>query len=41
MNRKVKVRKYTPTHALTQVQKDKTKVIPRKEKYKWRTVNNY
>jgi len=28
------VRKETPTHGLTQVHKDKTKVIPRKDKYK-------
>ena len=27
-------RKTTPPHASTQVHKDKTKVIPRKEKYK-------
>ena len=27
-------RKVTPPHASTQVHKDKTKVIPRKEKYK-------
>ena len=31
---KVSVRKETPTHGLTQVHKDKTKLIPRKEKYK-------
>ena len=30
----VSVRKETPTHGLTQVHKDKTKVIPRKDKYK-------
>lgn len=28
------VRKVTPSHASTQVHKDKTKVIPRKSKYK-------
>ena len=27
-------RKKTPSHASTQVHKDKTKVIPRKQKYK-------
>jgi len=31
---KIKSRKETPSHASTQVHKDKTKVIPRKEKYK-------
>jgi hypothetical protein len=41
MKMKIKVRKYTPTHAITKVQKDKTKVLPRKEKHKWLTVNNY
>ena len=30
----IKTRKETPSHASTQVHKDKTKVIPRKEKYK-------
>lgn len=30
----LKSRKATPTHGLTQVHKDKTKVIPRKKKYK-------
>jgi|TARA_B100001063_G_C16538262_1_gene439916 uncharacterized protein with von Willebrand factor type A (vWA) domain len=30
----IKSRKETPSHGLTQVHKDKTKVIPRKEKYK-------
>ena len=30
---KIKSRKETPSHASTQVHKDKTKVIPRKEKY--------
>ena len=30
----IKSRKETPSHASTQVHKDKTKVIPRKEKYK-------
>ena len=29
-----KTRKKTPPHASTQMHKDKTKVIPRKEKYK-------
>ena len=29
-----KARKKTPSHASTQMHKDKTKVIPRKEKYK-------
>ena len=29
-----KTRKKTPPHASTQLHKDKTKVIPRKEKYK-------
>lgn len=28
------VRKVTPSHASTQMHKDKTKVIPRKQKYK-------
>ena len=31
---KIKSRKHQPDHSLTQVHKDKTKVIPRKEKYK-------
>ena len=31
---KIFPRKKTPPHASTQVHKDKTKVIPRKEKYK-------
>lgn len=30
----VKARKETPPHASTQMHSDKTKVIPRKEKYK-------
>lgn len=30
----LKSRKQTPSHASTQVHKDKTKVIPRKQKYK-------
>ena len=30
----IKSRKETPSHASTQVHKDKTKVIPRKSKYK-------
>ena len=30
----VKVRKVTPAHAITRVEEDKTKRIPRKEKYK-------
>ena len=30
----IKVRKESPSHASTQVHKDKTKVIPRKSKYK-------
>lgn len=30
----VKVRKITPAHAITRVEEDKTKRIPRKEKYK-------
>ena len=30
----LKSRKETPSHASTQVHKDKTKVIPRKQKYK-------
>lgn len=30
----LKSRKETPSHGLTQVHKDKTKVIPRKKKYK-------
>ena len=30
----IKCRKETPSHASTQVHKDKTKVIPRKSKYK-------
>ena len=29
----IKSRKETPSHASTQVHKDKTKVIPRKDKY--------
>tara|TARA_B100000131_G_C18017589_1_gene573185 strand:- start:883 stop:1089 length:207 start_codon:yes stop_codon:yes gene_type:complete len=29
-----KVRKVTPAHAITRVEEDKTKRIPRKEKYK-------
>ena len=32
--RELKSRKETPSHASTQVHKDKTKVIPRKRKYK-------
>jgi|TARA_B100000809_G_scaffold62891_1_gene59619 hypothetical protein len=32
--RELKARKETPSHASTQVHKDKTKVIPRKRKYK-------
>jgi hypothetical protein len=32
--RDLKSRKETPSHASTQVHKDKTKVIPRKKKYK-------
>ena len=31
---KVKVRKITPAHAVTRVEEDKTKRIPRKEKHK-------
>ena len=31
---KIKSRKHQPDHSLTQVHKDKTNVIPRKEKYK-------
>lgn len=31
---KIKSRKHQPDHSLTQIHKDKTKVIPRKEKYK-------
>ncbi len=31
---KVKVRKVTPVHAVTRVEPDKTKKIPRKNKYK-------
>lgn len=30
----LKSRKQTPSHASTQMHKDKTKVIPRKQKYK-------
>ena len=30
----IKSRKATPSHGLTQVHKDKTKIIPRKKKYK-------
>ena len=30
----VKIRKVTPAHAITRVEEDKTKRIPRKEKYK-------
>ena len=30
----IKSRKHSPDHSLTQVHKDKTKVIPRKRKYK-------
>lgn len=30
----IKVRKVTPAHATTRVEEDKTKRIPRKEKYK-------
>jgi hypothetical protein len=29
----IKVRKETPSHASTQMHKDKTKIIPRKEKH--------
>lgn len=36
---KLKVRKVTPTHAITQKHKDKSKTIPRKQKYKQETPN--
>ena len=32
--RDVKVRKITPVHAVTRIEEDKSKRIPRKEKYK-------
>jgi hypothetical protein len=35
----IKVRKITPMHALTKIQEDKTKQIPRKEKHKH--INSY
>ena len=38
-NRNIKVRKIVPVHALTKIQEDKTKKIPRKEKHKH--INTY
>ena len=36
---KIKVRKITPPHSVTRVEKDKTKTLPRKAKYK--DINTY
>lgn len=35
----IKVRKVTPSHSVTRVEKDKTKTLPRKAKYK--DINTY